>query len=610
VALNIKNDSTSRSTLLKSVRAYFKLNQSEKFLVGSRKLFQLSIYEKDTLHMAKALMCIGDYYEDTVQLDSAFTYYSKSEKLFKYIGGSVEIGKLTLYKAGILYEAGIFTESEIQTATALRYLIQSDNDRLIYETYNLMGLNLTELGNYEKALDYYNLAFEKLDAMEKINYSPTKLIKSRASIHNNCGNVYLKKGVFSKAIFHYKKCLFSPIIKNDYPILYAMVIDNLAFAMMKQNSLQNVEALFLESITIRDSLKISSGMVTGQIHLGVFYLNSGDTTKALLYFKDGLKIAKEIKSTYDIKNALELLSLNDKQNRVHYGTLYINITDSLQNIERNTRNKFARIAYETNQIEEKNESLLKKYMSTVLMFSGALLLFSVMFIILRLKSRNTELHYIKNQQDSNEKIYQLIWEQKHENQTARHEERHRIALELHDGIVNRVFTTRFNLMLLKLDENDQKEKLVQELVTVEEEIRKVSHDLQQNLAFEDTSFQIALESLVVNQTNVMNTQFDCSIDTYIDWSLVPSAYKVHIYRICQEALHNVNKYAQATKCFVFLLKKGTKISLQISDNGVGFDIEKKKQGIGLKNMQQRAKSIKGSFSIVSDSSGTTIEILF
>jgi signal transduction histidine kinase len=72
----------------------------------------------------------------------------------------------------------------------------------------------------------------------------------------------------------------------------------------------------------------------------------------------------------------------------------------------------------------------------------------------------------------------------------------------------------------------------------------------------------------------------------------------------------VNKYAQATKCFVFLLKKGTKISLQISDNGVGFDIEKKKQGIGLKNMQQRAKSIKGSFSIVSDSSGTTIEILF
>ena len=282
----------------------------------------------------------------------------------------------------------------------------------------------------------------------------------------------------------------------------------------------------------------------------------------------------------------------------------------MQNIERNTRNKFARIAYETDQIEANNETLIKKYTSTVLVFSGALLLVSVIFIIYRLKSRNRELHYIKNQQESNEKIYQLILEQQYENQSARLEERNRIALELHDGIVNRVFATRFNLSLLQVGASDQKEQLVQELLLVEKEIRKVSHDLQQNAAFEDTSFQKALESLVLNQTNAHHTMFDCSIDNYIDWTAVPSAHKVHIYRIGQEALHKVNKYAQATKCSVFVLKKESKISVQITDNGIGFETEKKNQGIGLKNIQQRVKSIEGSLSIISDSSGTTIEILF
>ena len=389
-----------------------------------------------------------------------------------------------------------------------------------------------------------------------------------------------------------------------------MLLDNLAYAKMKSGELNDLETLFMTSAKIRDSLQFKSGIISSKMYLGEYYIHINDTMKGLAFLKEGYKQAKAIESTYDTKNALRLLSLHDKNNQVYYSKLYISITDSLQIVERNTREKFARIAYETNQIEEKNDSLIKKYTSTVLLFSCALLLLIFIFIFYRLKSRNKELHYIKNQQDNNEKIYQLIMQQQNQNQTARYEERNRIALELHDGIVNRIFATRFNLTLLQSGESYQKEQLVDELRTVEEEIRKVSHDLQKNLAFEDDSFQKSLESLVLHQSKTMKTKFECSIDVYIDWSLVPSSYKVHIYRICQEALHNVNKYACATECFVILLKRGTQISLQITDIGIGFETDKKKQGIGLKNIQQRVLSIKGTFSILSDSSGTTIKILF
>lgn len=609
-ALSIKKDSISRTILFSAVRSYLKWNQNEQFLAGSRKLYQLSESSKDTFHMAKALYSIGDYYESSLELDSAFFYYSQSEKLFKNLGLPIELGQVTLYKAGILYEAGIFTESEIQTAKALSYLINTESDRLIYETYNLMGLNLTEVGNYEKAFDYFTLAQKQLDVLEENKYPAEKLIKSRASIYNNLGNLFERKKKYAEAIAFYNRGLASPKIKEHHPRLYAMLIDNLAFAKMKSGEKENCEKLFLKALKIRDSLDISSGIVTGTIHLGEFYTHTGDTSKGLSYLLKGYEKAKEIESTYDIKNALNLLSQNDKKNSDYYAKLYIKVADSLQTIERNTRNKFARIAFETEQVAERNESLLKKYTTTVLFFSLALLVLGTTLIIFKLKSKNKELQYHKKQQESNEKIYQLILEQQNQSLTIRNEERNRIAMELHDGIVNRIFATRFSLMQLDVNQHEKKEILVNELRTAETEIRKVSHDLQQNLSFEDDSFQSSLRDLVSSQANAFQTEFACSIDPYINWSEVSSLHKVHLYRITQEALQNVNKYSQASKCFVFLLKKGTQISLQITDNGVGFEMDKIKAGIGLKNIKQRVDSSKGTFSIISDTHGVTLEILF
>ena len=608
--INAENDSLNRTLLFDVVREYFKLDQNQAYLLSSRQVLKLSSLQADTSHSAKALYYIGDYFECTAQIDSAFNYYSKSEQLYKKINDTLGIGRITLYKAGILYDAGIFTESEIQTANALRYLMKTDNQRLLYETYNLMGLNLNELNNYKQSLRYFNQALQELEVMEKNNYAPKKLIRSRATVYNNIGNLFQKKGEFKSASNYYKKGLEGNYIKAYCPELYAMLLDNLGYVTMKAAANDNYPFLLKSAAKIRDSLQTKSGIVTSTIHLGEYYLHKNEPEKGIALLLEGYKKAKEIESTYDIKNALKLLSLNDEDNRAYYGKLYISLTDSLQNIERNTRNKFARIAYETDQIEEKNDTLLKKYTSTVLLFSSALLVLSVIFIIYRLKSKNKELHYLKNQQENNEKIYQLILEQQHQNQTARNEERNRIALELHDGIINRVFATRFNLALLQSNQNDQKEKLVHELLKVEAEIRQVSHDLLQNTLFEDDSFQKALLLLVASQQNDFKTQFEYAIDKYIDWSLVPSKTKIHIYRISQEALHNVNKYAQASECLLLLLKKENQIVLQITDNGIGFDENKIKSGIGLKNMRQRTAAINGTFTLKTNSSGTTIEVLF
>jgi signal transduction histidine kinase len=609
--LKQENDSVNRNLLFRVADKYYDLNNYDKYKKLAEKVLGMSIIGKDTIHIAKSLYYLGDYYDQKSKLDSAFSYYSQSEKLYKTLKDSLNIGKLTLHKAGILFDAGNFNESEIEAVNALMIIPKANGTRLIYECYNVIGISLKELNNYKKSLEYFDLALKQLDKLEKEKYSIEKVLKSRIACYNNIGMVYEKMKNHEDAIKFYIKGLQIVNMKQDYPKSYAVLLDNLAFSKMKSGDFKGVDKQLFESLRIRDSLGSEIGMISSKINIGEFYLLKKDTAKGLAYLKDGYLVSKKLKSSFYTIESLKLLMENDAKNKTYYTSEYLKIKDSIQHVERITRNKFARIAYEAEQIEEKNEILSERNTNIIFGFGITILFLGTFFIIYRLKSRNNELLFIKEQQEANEKIYQLMLYQQSEKEQARNEERNRIAMELHDGIVNSIFTTRFNLIQLDPNRRDKKEQLVKELEKTENEIRRVSHDLKQNLLFEDESLPQILANLVESQTNQHKTKFDISIDKYIDWSSVSSDNKIHIYRIIQEALQNSNKYANAERCYIMLLKTANKITIRIWDNGIGFNPEKMKQGIGLKNIKERTKALNGELKITSSrGKGTTIEIVF
>jgi signal transduction histidine kinase len=251
------------------------------------------------------------------------------------------------------------------------------------------------------------------------------------------------------------------------------------------DDMDGIEKMMNQSFRIRDSLQILPGIIANKIMLGELYLRKEDTSKALPTIMEAYNLSRKIGSSADILKTLKLLMDNDYANENYYKKVFFKVNDSIQNIERITRNKFARIAYETDQIVEKNELFSKRNLyillvSTILMITGI-----VLFIIFRLKGRNKELIYSKEQQEANKKIYQLMLHQQSQNELAKKEGRNRIAMELHDGIVNSIFTIRFNLAELDSNKDDKKQQLIAELKKTEEEVRRVLHDLQQNLLFED-----------------------------------------------------------------------------------------------------------------------------
>lgn len=611
--IHSKNDSINRNLLFDLANKYFDINKTDKYFEIASKLNELYTYQNDSTQIAKSYNYIGYYYNNSTKLDSAFKYYLKSEKIYQALRDYSNCAKLKIYKARVYYDIGNLIECETEAIEALK-LIEKENFKdpsLIYQCYLTIALSLNEMNNYSKSLEYFNLALNQINLLERNNVNTNSISLSRASCFNSKGRIYEKRKKYNLAIKFYKKGLEIKNIKKLDPILYAMTLSNLAYSKMQSGNIEGVEKLFFESYKIRDSLKSDAGIISSKYKIGLYYLSQKDTLKAIENIASCYTLSKKVKSSPDVINSLKLLTEIDTKNKKYYTKEYFSVSDSLQHAERVTRNKFARIEFETDQVEEENSILIKK---NTYIITGAILLLSIagiFFMLYRLKTKNKDLQHIQDQQTKNEEIYQLLLKQQSISEESRKEERNRIAMELHDGVVNSVFTSRFNLMQLQSSESEKKSELIKELEKTETEIRKVSHELNTNLNFIDDSIIKMITNLVEVQKNEWNTQFIINIDKFVDWNKIAVESKMNTYRIIQEALQNVNKHAKAERCMVIILKTGDKTTIKITDNGIGFNTKKYKKGIGLKNINERVNAIKGTLTINSKSNkGTSIEIVF
>ena len=82
-----------------------------------------------------------------------------------------------------------------------------------------------------------------------------------------------------------------------------------------------------------------------------------------------------------------------------------------------------------------------------------------------------------------------------------------------------------------------------------------------------------------------------------------------IYRVAQEQLTNISKYAKASRVDVSLKAEMALLRFTIIDDGAGFDLTQKRLGIGITNMQSRVEILNGSFKIISSpGEGTRLDV--
>ncbi|PZR06264.1 MAG: hypothetical protein DI539_24555 [Flavobacterium psychrophilum] len=418
-----------------------------------------------------------------------------------------------------------------------------------------------------------------------------------------------------KAIEIYKLALSMSDFESQQG-LYAKLINNLASAKYKSGDYSQLPGLFYKSLAIRDSLQVEKGIIASNVSLGEYFLHKKDTAKAIDYLTNAYTKAKVVKSNSDILTSLKLLTAIDDVNKDFYMRRYIKVNDSLQKIAQNTRDKFARIEFDTERITDEKDALAKKNSFIIGVSIVVVLFIAAIFIIYYLNSKNKELLLVQEQQKANEEIYELMFEQQGKIESAKTEEKSRIAMELHDGILNNIYAVRLNLEFInkKADEESilKRKEYIKELQSIESEIRGVSHDLSRNALFnQEQSFESMLGFMITSQKNTFDTEFEADIDPAIDWEQMSNICKVNVYRIIQEALQNINKYSGASHAKVIVGLKDNNVLVTVTDDGVGFVPEKAKGGIGLRNLKKRAEALQGILQITSEpGKGAVVEFSF
>jgi signal transduction histidine kinase len=579
------------------------LNLSNKFLLDWSK------ESKDTINLGNAYFYFGNSYFDEGVYDSAFFYYLKAEKIF-LLKSNYRLGDLYLNKSNIQLNFNDNLGAENSATKSLKYYRAKDDLYSQYDALTNLGIASYSNENFEKAIEYHKKALE-IARNSKID---KKFYLEEISL-NNIGNCLQNLKSYIEAISYFKKALKNKTLYAEKPGLYATLSDNLAYSEFKLNGRsQETLNLFLKALRIRDSLQLESRIIYSKIHLSEYYSYINDSAVAKRYSKEALELSKETKIFYDILLALKQCSLVDSQNSSKYSEEYIRISDSLQQEERKSKDKFARIAFETDEIIQEKDKLAEQNRNLLYFFLGTLFVGILLFVIRTQRAKNRELLLKQQQQKVNEEIYNLMITQQSTIEENRVKEKKRIAQELHDGVLGRLFGARLNLDSLNrfTDEESVNSRFnyLAELKNIEQDIREISHDLNREKYVLINNFVAIVSNLLEEQSNSFEAALISSLDESIQWDKVANNVKINLYRILQESLQNINKYANAKNISVELRKVNGQIVLKISDDGIGFDVNTKKKGIGLQNMQSRVQECEGTFEIKSKKGkGTTTVVM-
>jgi signal transduction histidine kinase len=582
------------------------LNNDELFKKANLQNLSLAQKVNNKSKIADAHWNYGSFFSKKEIIDSAYYHFHNAYENFKSV-------KNEKYTAKMLYNMGYiqgrikdYTGSEISLIEAIAIYKKLNRYRNLYQCYNYLGLIYMELEEFDRAIYYHNEALNYLTKFED------ERLYKQGSL-NNLGLIYQKQKNYDRAIEYFNDALDIVDLKKQSISLYSIIIDNIAYTKFLRGDTTNLESEFEKVLKIKDSIQDFFGIVISKRRLSELKASQKDTLVAIKYAKYALNLANQVDSNRDKLASLLLLSKVDEKNSNKYLKEYVHLNDSLQIADRKTRNKFTRIKFETDEYIEETEKLSQQNIFIVVgsILSILLLLFAYLMRVQR--SKNKELLFEKEQQKSNEEIFSLMIKQQSKLEEGRLKERHRISEDLHDGVLGKIFGTRLGLGFLDIKGNEEtveKHKFyIEELQNIEKEIRTISHELKNEILSAKEDFSKIIEDLIEKKSILSGLKYEYNCDNIIDWDTINDAIKIHFYRIIQEALQNIIKYANANKVEIEIDLENKNLKLSITDNGNGFNVHEKRKGIGLKNMKSRANKINGIFKVNSViGEGTTIEI--
>ncbi|MBI4931642.1 MAG: sensor histidine kinase [Bacteroidetes bacterium] len=590
-------------------------------------------------------------YQTADNYDTALHYGNFALQLAKQLNFHKGIAN-TYNNIGIIYSIqGNYTKALENCFASLKIREETGDKKSIAGSYNDIGLIYRNQGNYTKALENY-LASLKIR-------EETGDKKNIAASYNNIGLIYRNQSNYAMALENYfaslkiyKEFSNKAGIAASYINIgeiyrsqgnYAMALENY-FASLKiykeignktgiASSYNNIGEIYrnqgnytkalgnyFTSLKIYEEIDNKEGIATSYINIGSTYMEKKNYAEATTYLLNSLQLFKEVEVKDGMMEAYQRLSevnekMNDYKNAHTYYQLYSQIKDSIFNEESSKQITEMQTKYETEKKEKqiqllnkenevKGERLQKQQTvrNAIIGISGLLIIVVVLLYNRRqLKMKNSYQQKISAQQKSLSE--ELLKQEKLRLKSiviAQEKERKRIAEELHDGIGQMLSAVKLNIAALDdSKEDDYKIQYKNAIELIDDscsELRNISHNMMPGLLVKSGLIP-ALNDLA----DKLNHSYALKIFIESDGmeKRLDNAMEIQLYRIIQELLNNIIKYAHAAEIHIQLNRSESELTLMMEDDGKGFDttILKTSAGNGWNNINSRLEILNAKIEI-------------
>lgn len=460
-------------------------------------------------------------------------------------------------------------------------------------------------------------------------------VKDAIVFSQSIGNIFLgAQNLKNKGIIDYQngnqkaaEVSFHEAIKYNVDLSnYAEVSEILALMQRFDMQVPKIPELIPEldkMIRLHQEANDKLGIIKNSMVLAQLYFQQRNNTKAKGLLLSIESMAEESSNFPALEQVNKQLSEiyqyegNKELALKHYKT-YHKIYDDLRskdiserinklNVEFETERKDQELVTERLINESQKEVIKRKSLQNWLLIAGVVLslLTAGSIYLFFLKNKQLEKHKYKALQIEKESaVLKSVLK-------GEESERTRIARELHDGLGTLLATVKMQINGIQNTYPDvtnlgtylKAETLLDEACT---SVREISHDMMPSV-IQIEGLDAAVEKLCTTigaKDNIEVEYIGFQVEKLEDKEL-----EINTYRIVQELLKNILKHADAKEVIVQITNDEGFLEILVEDNGRGFSLEDKYEGIGLKNIKYRVESLKGKLEINSKlGEGSTFEI--
>lgn len=476
-----------------------------------------------------------------------------------------------------------------------------EKDSLHAFFYKFLGISQNYNRKFDEAITSFKSSIRIAEA-KHLNYI-------LATNYNNIGGILVDQKKFDEAENYLLKSIElseknGPISKRNQ----LMSLRILATLYVRINESKKCIPIF-EKVERESKILKDTNLICGSlVFYGDFLRNNNQKELALVKLKEAVEMMRKYPDKHSLYTTLMMYAalledLGKSQEALDiFREMHYVYVDIYKDVNQQQLNELE-TRFKTKQLQEAQKlaalnarALKKENQLYVLILVILVALIVIVFLLV----------YVRNQRKKGALLRFMQQERFAAIVEGEEQERSRIARELHDGIVQELTALKLQLRAIELEESEQLSDFHKRLDQTAHDIRNISYEMMP-VTLRDFGLIPALEDLL--QRSFQTLDIDFEMDTIGMEERLPEKVETAIFRITQELINNVVKHSQATAISLLLKKTATFIVFRFEDDGVGFEEEKIKKGIGLTSVFTRIELLNAQLEVDSvPASGTVVSI--